>query len=40
MNTLIKENELDLTDDYDVDKMNNTLLEISANIIDIKSLFT
>jgi hypothetical protein len=40
MNTLIKENELDLTDDYDVDKMNNTLLEIAANIIDIKSLFT
>jgi len=37
---LIKENEMDLSDDYDVDKMNNTLLDIAANIIDIKSLFT
>jgi hypothetical protein len=36
----MKENDLDLTDDYDVDKMNNTLLDIAANIIDIKSLFS
>lgn len=32
--------DFDFTDDYDVDKMNATLLDIAANIIDIKSLFT
>jgi len=44
LNTLVKDNaydsSIDLTDDYDVDKMNTTLLDIAANIIDIKSLFS
>ena len=44
LNTLVKDNaydsSIDLTDDYDVDKMNKTLLDIAANIIDIKSLFS